>query len=60
MIYPLIVTRFVSCVVPIQEAYDFTWSKYVIDLVKTIVWLALMITITIFIIFGTVFEEANW
>ena len=57
MLYPMISMRFISCVVPIPEAYDFSWKKYGVDLVRTILWLALIIVATIFLLFGTLLEQ---
>lgn len=57
MLYPMISMRFISCVVPIPEAYDFSWKKYGGDLVRTILWLALIIVATIFLLFGTLLEQ---
>ena len=56
MIYPMIFARFVSCVVPITEAYDFSWQNYFVNLIRTVLWLALIIGATIFLLFGTLLE----
>mmetsp|Transcript_42763 Transcript_42763/g.56460 ORF Transcript_42763/g.56460 Transcript_42763/m.56460 type:complete len:110 (+) Transcript_42763:1563-1892(+) len=56
MLWPMIVIRFVSCTVPLQEAYDFTWKKYSTDLVRTVLWLVFTLGGSTMLLFGTLLE----
>ena len=52
----MVVMRFAACMVPIQEAYDFTWSSHIIRSVICVVWLIFTIGSGIVIFLGTILE----
>lgn len=60
MFVPMIIIRFISCVVPNPEAYDFTWRKYFVDLAWTVVWLALTFTFFILLFFGSTIDQTGY
>ena len=59
MLFQIIIMRFVSCTVPLTEAYDFSWKDYGIRLVRTIVWLVITISIVVFLLLGTFIDQAG-
>ena len=46
--------------VPLTEAKDFTWTRYIIKATVSIVWLCLTITGLALIVFGTILDQENY
>lgn len=46
--------------VPLTQAKDFTWSKYVLKATVSIVWLGVTITGLALIVFGTILDQENY
>ena len=46
--------------VPLTEAKDFTWTRYIIKATISIVWLCLTVTGLALIVFGTILDQENY
>ena len=56
IILMMVVMRFAHCLVPITEAYDFTWKSYAINATFCVVWLLATIGCIGLLVLGTVFD----
>ena len=57
---PQLVMLLAYPLVPLTEARDFTWSKYVLKATVSIVWLGLTITGLTLIVFGTILDQESY
>ena len=56
IILMMVVMRFAHCLVPITDAYDFTWRSYAINATFCVVWLIATLGGIGLLVFGTVLE----
>ena len=56
----LAISRFTYCVVPVMGAFDFSWKSYALNVVITVVWLAITITASLLLAFGSALDQLNY
>ena len=56
----MLVMRFTHCLVPLTDAYDFTWRSYAINATFCVVWLFVTLGGIALLIFGTVLEQVKY
>ena len=52
----MVVMRFAHCLVPMTDAYDFTWKSYFVNGTFGVVWTVVTATALALVLFGTVLE----